>query len=222
MDRFSWMLACVLFRPVFKTFARIKVSGLDNLGLVKKPLVIIANHVSYLDPLVIGVTIPLRSSILPVRFLTRKEIYLPGISPFLKATGAIMLDTEKPLKGLKTALSVLKESGTIGIFPEGTRSLDGNLLKFKEGIDFLARKGQATVLPISILGTFKTGEGILNGVKKAVAFITGRYRIRVVIGHPIENDVEENYRRFYYSTLLSQDNLDLGPQHILQGRQHLE
>jgi 1-acyl-sn-glycerol-3-phosphate acyltransferase len=170
------------------------------------PVILIANHTSYLDPLALAASLPSSSQLIPVRFLAKKEIYDAGLSPFLSLTGTIFLDTNKPLKALKTALAVLKEGNSIGIFPEGTRSITGELLPFKEGVDFLAKKSGAPVLPAVILGTFKHGEGYVNGLKKILLFLSFRYRIKVVFAKPITGEIESEFTKLYCAVLAVHEN----------------
>lgn len=198
MQRLLWQITVVIVRFILKAFAHFEVKGLENLENLEPPLIVIANHTSYLDPVALGAAISPDSELFPIRFLTKKEVYLPILGQLLKGLAAIQIDQKNPLAGLKTALGILRQGGTIGVFPEGKRSLDGKLAKFHPGIEFLVQRSGATVVPVIINGTFKRGEGSFAGLKKVIFFLSRQYRIQVTFGPAIINDkVEEEYRKFY-------------------------
>ncbi|MCL6473262.1 MAG: 1-acyl-sn-glycerol-3-phosphate acyltransferase [Firmicutes bacterium] len=202
-----WAVTWYIVRSVLRTFAGFKVKGLENLDGLGRPVVIVSNHVSYLDPPVLGAAIPLRSSIMPVSFIARKEIYIPVVSQLITMLGTVQIDTKKPLSALRASLGLLKNGRSIAIFPEGTRSPNGELQSFMEGADFLAAKSGAPVLPVVIIGTFRPGFGYLSGLKKTILFLTGRYRIEVVFGEPFSGKVEEGYIKFYKEVVKRQHDL---------------
>lgn len=197
MAKSVWTIARALIRGILAIFTRFKVEGLENLNGIDGPSILIANHISYLDPPVLAAALPKGFGKPPIRFLARKEIYLPVLSRLMTALGAVRLDTEKPLKTLKTALRLLGEGQTVAIFPEGTRALDGKLHEFMGGAEFLASKAGVPVVPVFIAGTFKTGEGYFNGFKKIVLFLVRAYQVKVVFGKPFHGDIREEYLGFY-------------------------
>jgi len=113
--------------------------------------VIVANHCSYLDPPVMASCSPKRI----VHFMARDTLFSSRLAKwFFLKTGVIPLDrTKGDLGALRQAIATLKEGKVIGLFPEGTRSLDGQMREAKGGIGFLIAKGQVPVVPIYIEGT---------------------------------------------------------------------
>lgn len=140
--------------PVVKLYVK-KVNGLENLPK-KGACIIVANHASYMDHLMIGAYIISHLN-RRLHFLAKKE-HFDNI--FKKAwhnyVGAIPLDREKGgRKALKFAVKALKEGKIIAIHPEGTRSLTGKLQKGKTGVAQLALTTKVPVIPIGLIGTFE-------------------------------------------------------------------
>lgn len=204
MILFFWWVSYIFFGPLLRFFGRIKVRGSQNVFWLPPglPYIVIANHTSYLDPFVLGLVLfETNRKICPIYFMAKKEFFCFPLGLLLKAFGAFFVDTVKPLSATKKAINILFEGKTLGIFPEGTRSPNGCLLPFKNGVDFLAQKTQAYVIPVVILGTFSPGKGFWSGLKKIGKFLLRKYRIEVFLG-PIflynkNSSIEERYRAFY-------------------------
>lgn len=115
--------------------------------------VICANHSSFLDPPVVGVGVRHRQ----VRFMARDTLFQGRfMSWFMPAIGVIPLDrTRGDISALRSAIQSLKSGAVIGLFPEGTRSPDGNFQEPKGGVGFLIAKSGVPVVPAYISGTFK-------------------------------------------------------------------
>jgi 1-acyl-sn-glycerol-3-phosphate acyltransferase len=132
----------------------IEVSGLGSLDL-EQPYIFMANHVSFLDGPMMFMLIPQ-----PVRVILKKEVFrLPVIGPGMTFVEFVSVD-RKGAKGGKVAIEraarLMKEKGySFLIFPEGTRSRDGELQKLRRGGFFLALESGVPIVPISIKGTFE-------------------------------------------------------------------
>jgi 1-acyl-sn-glycerol-3-phosphate acyltransferase len=115
------------------------------------PLLAIGNHCSYIDPPLLGVGIAR-----PVRYLAQQGLAkFPPLRWWLAAVGVSLIDRNAPSKDVLRALSTALEAGAVvGLFPEGTRSSDGRIGSFRNGVEFLVRRTGATVLPIGIEGAF--------------------------------------------------------------------
>lgn len=154
-----------LVGAIIKPLYRIEVLGKENIPK-EGGVLICSNHIDNLDPPVVGVTSPR-----PIYFMAKAELFkvpilgsiLPNINAFPVKRG--MSDRE----ALRTALKVLKEGNVLGIFPEGTRSKDGQLGKGLSGVGFFALRSECTVVPCAILGPYK---------------IFGK--LRVVYGKPVQ------------------------------------
>jgi len=132
-------------------FYRVRHYGLENLPKPDEGCVYVANHQSFLD---IFSLFTLRR---PFKFVSKTSIFLipiVGWSMFL--TGHIGLkrtDARSQLKVLSTCIESLKNGASVLFFPEGTRSVSGNMDSFKKGAFSAAVKAKARVVPITLLGT---------------------------------------------------------------------
>ncbi len=115
--------------------------------------IIASNHVSYLDPPAIGCTTMHRF----INFMARDSLFRFRLSNwYFTGMGCIPVDRDKGDAGvLRKCLHLLKQGRVIVIFPEGTRSHDGQIQPVKGGIGFLAAKAGVPVVPVYIDGTFK-------------------------------------------------------------------
>ena len=129
-------------------------------------VIVACNHISYLDPVLLGVA--LRR---PVTYLAKKELFaIPVLGPIITGLGVYPLDREAGgVAAVRAALRALKEGRCVGIFPEGTRNRTGNA-EGKGGAALLAALSGAPVVPAAISGT-----------RRARPF----HPIRVIYGEPI-------------------------------------
>ncbi len=130
---------------------RLRVTGREHIPATGGAI-LAANHCSYLDPPVIGACSTRRI----VHFLARDTLLSNPVARwFFPRVGVIALDrTRGDLGALKKAIGLLKEGQVVGLFPEGTRSPDGQIREAKGGIGFLMAKGQVPIVPVYISGTF--------------------------------------------------------------------
>ncbi|WP_347243234.1 lysophospholipid acyltransferase family protein [Thermogutta sp.] len=128
---------------------RIRYFGVANVPR-EGALLVVSNHQSHLDPPLIGAGIPRT-----MHYLARKSLFrFPGFAQLIRSYGAIPLDLNNPLSGLKEALACLQTGEAVLIFPEGTRSPDGELHPFHKGFRMLAIRSRARILPTAIEGAF--------------------------------------------------------------------
>ena len=130
---------------------RMRIEGGEHIPLAGGA-VIAANHCSYLDPPVMCSCSPRRI----VQFMARDTLFSSRFARwYFNGVRVIPLDrTRGDLGALRKAIAMLKEGKVIGLFPEGTRSPDGQMREAKGGIGFLIAKGDVPVVPIHISGTF--------------------------------------------------------------------
>lgn len=124
----------------------LRVSGRENLG--QEPAVILINHQSNLDAIVLGTTFPWKTVIIAKREMLKVPLF--GI--ILLASKNILIDREDNAGVKKTIQEVVKavqkDKNNIWIFPEGTRSLGKGLGPFKKGAFIMAIAAQAPIIPI--------------------------------------------------------------------------
>lgn len=110
--------------------------------------IIVANHVSFLDPCMVGASFRK-----PIYYLARKSLFKGFLGWLLPRIQVLPMDLGKgDLASMKRILSLLKEGHRVLIFPEGTRSPDGTLQAAEAGIGFLIAKGGVPVVPVRLFG----------------------------------------------------------------------
>ena len=116
-------------------------------------MLICSNHQSYLDPLIIGIACPHA-----VNYLGRKSLFRsPFLAWILKFNDTIPIDREGTgVGGMKETLRRLKKGESVVIFPEGTRTIDGELLPLMLGFCAVARRSKATLMPLAFDGAYQS------------------------------------------------------------------
>lgn len=149
MNRAWYYLGRFAIRVAARIFFGIRYTGVENIPQAGTVL-LVANHQSHLDPPLIGAGIPRTAS-----YLARSTLFRPRpFARLLRSFGAIPLDLARPLGGLKEALRRLQAGDAVLVFPEGTRSPDGEIHPFQKGFRMLAVRSQAMIVPVAIEGSF--------------------------------------------------------------------
>jgi 1-acyl-sn-glycerol-3-phosphate acyltransferase len=135
-------------RLLATTLWRARVIGTENVP-ASGPLIVACNHVSYLDPPLMGCLCPRR-----IHYMAKKELFeMPVVGPMIRALGAYPVDRHgSATAAIKRSLSVLEGGGAVGIFPEGTRNRAGTVSP-QTGVALLASLAKAPVVPACILGS---------------------------------------------------------------------
>ncbi len=139
-----------IVRVLTKVLWRVQASGQQNVP-PSGPLIVAANHVSYMDPPVLGAYCPRKIS-----YMAKVELFrMPILGPLIRSLGAYPVDRGGSAKtAIKRSVEVLGQGGAIGIFPEGTRNLDGSV-RPQTGAALLASLTGAAVVPAALVGTGK-------------------------------------------------------------------
>ncbi|WP_027964477.1 lysophospholipid acyltransferase family protein [Halalkalibacillus halophilus] len=135
---------------VFKFLFQIKIIGKKNVPK-SGPTIICSNHISNFDPPVVGITCPR-----DIRFMAKEELFeKKGIGLLLRNLQAFPVKRGmRDRNALRKGLELLESGGTLGLFPEGTRSKDGNLKEGLAGAGFFAMRSNAQVIPCAIIGSY--------------------------------------------------------------------
>ena len=130
---------------------RVSVSGRENFPETGGVL-LCSNHISELDPPVVGMTCPR-----DVHFIAKEELFnLPVLKNILPHVNAIPIKRGmSDRNALRKGLGVLKDGHVLGLFPEGTRSKTGELGEGLAGAGFFALRTDAQVIPCAVIGTYK-------------------------------------------------------------------
>jgi 1-acyl-sn-glycerol-3-phosphate acyltransferase len=129
---------------------RWRATGQENLP-ESGGLLLISNHLSYLDVFFLG--IPLRR---PLNYVARSTLFVPVLGTLIRSVGGFPIQREgMGASGMKETLRRLRAGGIVTLFPEGTRSPDGELGPLKSGIAVLVARAGVPVLPVGLAGTFE-------------------------------------------------------------------
>lgn len=162
--RCSWLLVTMLAKLMF----RIRFEGQRYVPR-RGPLIIASNHVSNLDPPLIGIAVPRY-----VRHMAKRELFKVGwLFAYMRSIGTILVDRGHGKQALLNAVDVLKGGDCVVIFPEGTRSPDGRLHKGHSGMILMALRAQSPIVPTVIFGSEKAlakGSKRLRSVPVTVRF----------------------------------------------------
>lgn len=126
------------------------------------PVIVVANHGSFIDPGLIAFNVKR-----PMYYMAKAELFRNPVLAFL-----LRLINTFPVKrtgadraAMNHSMKLLNEGKALCLFPEGTRTLDGNLGEFKSGAAYLALVTGATIVPVALFGTYtayKKGSGRVN------------------------------------------------------------
>ncbi len=143
-----YALAKTILEPLTKTLFDARVTGADRVPATG-PLVVAANHRSYLDPPLLGTWFPRT-----IHFMAKRELFkIVGLGWFISQVHAFPVDRDRAdLAAFRQALRILKDGGVVGIFPEGTRNLAGEA-KARGGAVLLAATANCPVVPVALVNT---------------------------------------------------------------------
>jgi 1-acyl-sn-glycerol-3-phosphate acyltransferase len=130
-------------------------------------LIVASNHISYMDPPLIGT-----AAIRELHYLAKEELFRqPLLGPLIRAFHAIPIRRGMAdLSGLARAIEVLKGGDALIMFPEGSRMRDGELHPARPGVGMLAVGGDAKIVPCFISGSDRPNQWFLRRVKLRVSF----------------------------------------------------
>jgi glycerol-3-phosphate dehydrogenase (NAD(P)+) len=152
-----YLVVRCLFVPFFLLYFRLTRTGREH-ARVKGGLIVAANHRSFLDPFVIGASLPWGR---PMNYVAKQELFgNPLQAWFLSRLGAFPIRRgESDLESMETARMIVERGGTVCIFPEGTRHRRGTLGNPKRGVGRLALQTGAPIVPIAVIGTEEVRRG---------------------------------------------------------------
>ncbi len=143
---------------ILRFFFHLEVKGLENYKKAGKRVILIANHTSYLDALLIAAILPEKPLFAINRFTAKKW----WVRPFLVLAKVFPIDPLYPY-ALREVIEEAKAGHKVLIFPEGRVTLTGSLMKIYEGPGMVAEKVGARLLPIRIEGAQYTFFTLLKG-----------------------------------------------------------
>lgn len=180
LTKFLRPLFYILIRFYFNIYHKLEIRGYKP-SYSKNSYIIIANHSSHLDtPLILSCFSLARVN--KIRAIAALDYFfskpLVRISTHLLCNIIPIKRKTADLTSIEMISKVLREGGSIIIFPEGTRTRDGKINKFKPGVSLLIKRTQAEVLPVYIKGTF-------NCMKRGTNF-PRRGPLEIQFGSPLK------------------------------------
>lgn len=141
--------ARALLRVLYRLLFRLEAKGLEHIP-PDGPVVLCANHVSYFDPIAVG--IPLERK---VHFMAKEELFRNAfLRKLLLSLGAFPVKRGGVSKeSIRHSIELLRSGNVMGIYPEGTTK--GGSGMGKKGAAMLALKSEAAVIPVAVIGSFK-------------------------------------------------------------------
>ena len=135
--------------PVFRLLFGLRVRGVEHVSRTG-PLLLVANHVSFLDPAVVGTACPR-----PMHSMAKAELFgIPLLGWVLRKIKAFPVRRDEADRAaFRQALDLLAEGKVVLVFPEGTRGAEGRLLPGKAGAGMLALRSGAPAVPVYLSGT---------------------------------------------------------------------
>lgn len=149
-------LARVILLPFFRTYLRLERIGTEHLPRTG-PLLIAANHRSFLDPFIVGALVRR-----PVYYVAKRELFeRRWQASLLNSLGAFPIDRGAGDEGaLAAARAILARGDCVVIFPEGTRVRRGPVGSPRRGVGRLALEAGAPVVPVAVIGTEDVRRGL--------------------------------------------------------------
>lgn len=151
MIRWWWWLAQLLIRVGGAVLWRLRALGTENIPR-EGGVLLAANHQSYLDP-------PLVASCLPreMHFMARRSLFRnPAFRAIIVSCNAFPIDRDTAdVKGVKEAIGRLEAGNLLLVFPEGTRTRNGEIGRMKAGIGVLAERASVPIVPVLIDGAYE-------------------------------------------------------------------
>lgn len=179
--RWKWFCGWIFVFPLLKV-----LTGAEIRGTVPKkgPCIVAANHVSFLDPPLVGIT-----AFRETFFLAKAGLFrvTPFFSWLITTFNAMQV---QGTEGMIRAIQLLKQGKAVVIFPEGTRSRKGRMLPFNPGIGYLAISLGVPVVPAYIT----------NADKKFISLTLRFHSLKIRYGAPVYPrgfaDRKDEYQRF--------------------------
>jgi 1-acyl-sn-glycerol-3-phosphate acyltransferase len=146
------ILKYIVLGPILKLMFRPWVEGKENIP-TDGPVIIATNHLSFIDSLIVPLSVPRH-----VVYLGKADYFGKWYSLFFRSVNVIPVDRsggEASRAALDAGVAQLRQGRAVGIYPEGTRSPDGRLYRGKTGVARMALTVGCPIVPVAVIGTFE-------------------------------------------------------------------
>ena len=163
---------------------KLEIVGQENI-LTDKPQIFVSNHQGYFDIFALSGYLPVQ-----IRWVAKSSLFkIPFVGWAMSASGYIPVerdDRKKSYEAFNKTIEKIKAGSSIIIFPEGTRSEDGQIGPFKKGSNLIASRSKSPMVPVTLIGSGDI-------IKKGSAVVTPGL-VKVIISPPVEpnNNKKEN------------------------------
>ena len=166
---YLWRLLQMMYQLIFVVWFRFRATGQENLPPNSGAL-LLSNHQSFLDPAIVGVSLKR-----PVSYLARDSLFgVPVIGWILRNMHVMPINRKTAgTESIRLSLNRMKDDFLVGIFPEGTRTRNGDVGKLKPGFIAIARRSKLPIIPVGICGAYRAmprGSFLIYPVKVSVHF----------------------------------------------------
>jgi 1-acyl-sn-glycerol-3-phosphate acyltransferase len=168
LARFWYALLWCPCYAISQAWFRYRFSGKSHVPQTG-PVLLVSNHQSHLDPVLVGIACPRQ-----LKYLARKGLFFFPFSLWIRSLGAVPIDRERgSIAGIRTTIDLLTKGEAVVVFPEGSRTPDGKMHPLLPGFCLLARRSGATIVPVAIDGAFDAmprGSAFARPAKISLAF----------------------------------------------------
>ncbi len=147
----QWITCRIVYGTYYRIACRLKITGRKNVPK-DRFFIVASNHVSAIDPFLVIDAIGRH-----VAYMAKQELFEKPVAKFfLDLLGAFSVNREKlGVSTIKTAVGIKKTDWVLGLFPQGTREIDGNMDNIARGFAGLAKTLKCEILPVGIVGAVK-------------------------------------------------------------------
>ncbi|HXP35730.1 MAG TPA: 1-acyl-sn-glycerol-3-phosphate acyltransferase, partial [Chthoniobacterales bacterium] len=167
-------------RPLVRIFYRVHALGLEHLP--DGGFLLLPNHISWVDALVLQLAIPR-----PIRYIVDQEFYRkPMLRSFMRTVGCIPIDVRHSRSAIRAATEQIAAGEIVCLFPEGQLTRSGTLLRLRRGYELIAQHANAPVVPVWLdrlwgsIFSFQGGKFFTKWPKEIP------YRVTVAFGKPLD------------------------------------
>ncbi|TNF99149.1 MAG: acyl-[ACP]--phospholipid O-acyltransferase, partial [Gammaproteobacteria bacterium] len=170
-------------RHVTRVLYRVELNGIENFNQAGDRVLIVANHISFLDGILLAAFLPK----MPLFVINTHMAKNWWVKPFLWFIRFVTIDPTNPMY-VKTLIRTLKDDEAIAIFPEGRITLTGSLMKVYHGPGLVADRTGARILPVRLDGPQYSFLSRLKGVVRQRFFP----KVRITVQPPVTLDIPEH------------------------------
>lgn len=151
------------------------------------PALVIANHQSFVDPWIVGMAVKRHLTYLARKTLFKNRFF----AALIRSVNAVPIDQEGVGKeGIRAVLDVLDKGQAVLVFPEGSRTPDGQMHELRPGIHLLLKRARVPIVPVGIAGAYDAWPIWRRYPIPAPLFLPARPgTIAVVVGRPLDSQI---------------------------------